>query len=554
MSVWMQRFQRSRRLTGELVACSFFINLLALASSVFVINVLNRYVSHGVTATLVSLALGTLLAIAFEWAFRDVRRRLALAWAEKEDSTLSTRVFSALTEIRLSTLSRIPAGLQSETLRGLDAIHTAFSPQNVAAVMDFPFAILFVFAIGLLSPMLALITALVIGVGVTLAWWTQRHAEEPQKQFSRMLAERSGLIASSIRDADTVRAFGGGSVVQGQWQRVAEQTQGLRALLARLRDSNQARISTLQGILTVLVISFGAVDVVAGELSVGALIGANILAARALSPLMRVAQLGETFTAAEQAQGRIHEFLSLPSESVEGTSLRDYRGSIAFEDVALAYQGQKSPLFESLSVVLAPGEKLAVVGPNGAGKTSLARLIIGLLEPVRGQIRIDGVDLRQVNLGWWRRQLVYLPQEPGFLPTTLLDNLRAANPEATEAQINAVLRDAGLRSWLDGTPDGLQTKLSDSQSLAVGIRRRIALARALLTQGRLVVADEPTEGLDKEGRSLVLQALDALHKQGRTLIVVSHDPEFLQGANYLLDLGHKPVAKLQRVADQGAVV
>jgi ATP-binding cassette subfamily C protein LapB len=546
------RFLANKQLASQLLASSFFINLLALSSSLFVIHVLNRYVSHGVEATLASLAAGVLIAIGFEWAFRDVRRRLIFQMNAHADEHLALEGFATLSQGRTAVLDRIPAGLRSETVRGVDAIHAAFAPQNVAALMDLPFALLFVVAVALLSPQLALVASALIGVGLLLTWRTQTRTQEPQAMMQRALADRTGLLSASLRDGDTLRAFNGSAALRTLWERTTGLIQQYRNHLHQLRDTSQARISMLQGIMTVGVISLGAMQVVAGELSVGALIGANILAARALSPVMRVAQLGETFAQAKQALQKLSEFSALPKESEDGASLRSYQGNLVFEDVALAFPGQKIPLFESLGFSLKAGDVLAVVGANGSGKTTLARLMLGLLEPARGQIRMDGVDLRQLNLSWWRKQVVYLPQEPGFLPMTLLENLQAANPEATEEQINQAIRDAGLRSWLDSTPDGLQTRLQDAHALAVGIRRRIALARALLTQGQLVVADEPTEGLDGEGRSLVMNVLESLHKQGKTLVICSHDPNFLRGANYLLDLSQKPVPRLQkRTADEG---
>ncbi len=552
MKEFLGRLFRQKRLASSLLASSFFINLLALASSLFVIHVLNRYVSHGVEATLASLAAGVLIAIGFEWGFRDVRRRLILVLNQQADTELAQQGFGVLAQGKLAVLERIPLGQRSETVRSVDAVHAAYAPQNIAAMLDLPFALLFVFAVALLSPRLALVASVLILLGLGFTWLTQARAQEPQKLMSRALADRAGLLSVGLREADTIRAFNGSAAMRGLWLRTTQLIQVHRDRLALLRDGGQARISTLQGLMTVAVISLGAMQVVEGELTVGALIGANILATRALSPVMRVAQLGEAFAQAKQALGRLKEFSAIPKDAMEGAALRGYGGSLVVEDVALAFPGQKLPLFESLSLSLQPGEVLAVVGPNGSGKSTLARLLVGLLEPARGQIRADGVDLRQLDPAWWRRQVMYLPQEPGFLPMTVLENLQAANPEATEEQINQAIRDAGLRAWLDTTPDGLRTRLQDTQTLAVGVRRRIALARALVTQGPLVIVDEPTEGLDAEGRAQMINVLEGLHRQGKTLVICSHDPSFLRGANYLLDLSYKPVPRVQaRTAEEG---
>ena len=184
-------------------------------------------------------------------------------------------------------------------------------------------------------------------------------------------------------------------------------------------------------------------------------------------------------------------------------------------------------------------------GINGAGKTTLARMILGLLEPVRGSILVDGVDLGQVVPLWWRQQVVYLPQEPHFLNTTIRENILAFNPGLDDAGLNRLVDSAGLREFIDQSPQGLETQLSDTGSnLALGIRRRLALARGLATGGKLAIFDEPAEGLDNEGRTQVNQVMNELARQGATIIAFSHDPNTLKGAPLLLDLNSKPVPRV----------
>ena len=210
------------------------------------------------------------------------------------------------------------------------------------------------------------------------------------------------------------------------------------------------------------------------------------------------------------------------------------------------YPQTTGPLFESLSVKIPAGSICVISGQNGSGKTTLSRMIVGLIEPDRGQILADGLDLRQVHPEWWRKQIIYLPQEPGFMNGTLQDNLTINKTNIDLAQLNEIVNMAGLRRFLDETPDGLSTNVIDNgRKFAVGIRRRLALARGLVTGGKLVVLDEPTEGMDREGSQIISMVLTNLHKQGHTVIMTSHDPQIINQANIFIDLNSKPTPEIK---------
>ena len=531
----------------KLVASSLFINILALSSSIFVINVLNRYVTHGVNSTLYTLAAGTLMWVIFEWLFRAARRRLIIQIAANEEKVNSEKAFGALLSVKHSVLSQIPPGLQQETVRNVDQILDAFSTTSVASVLDAPFALVFIAAIALLSPPLALLASGIIILGLMASWIYQKLSDERQQKLSHAYAIRAGLMSSGVKDAETLRSFNLKKLLAEKWQVIIDGVLKERGKLDALRDSNQALISLLQGVMTVSVISLGATLVVSGDLSVGALIGANILASRSLSPLMRLVRFADTYSKAKLAKKRLNDFSALAMEGGKGVELQNYSGSLSLEDVALAYKGQKVPLFESLSLSLRPGQKLIVTGPNGAGKTSFARLLIGLVESSRGQLKVGGVDLRQLNLTWWREQLMYIPQEPSFISGTILENLQSVKSDIENDKLNQAIVLSGLRKWIDGLADGLNTRLTDSDSLPLGIKKRFSLARALLMDGPLVIADEPLEGLDDEGKQLFLQVISQLHEAGKTLIICSNDSLLFKGANFQLDLSAKPKPQLRSV-------
>jgi ATP-binding cassette subfamily C protein LapB len=290
---------------------------------------------------------------------------------------------------------------------------------------------------------------------------------------------------------------------------------------------------------------FGAMLAVAGDMSVGGLIGASILSAKAMQMGSSYLQSYLAGRKAEEALVQLGEFHAMPLEPVSGSAVREFTGRLEFRDVGFAYAGSTGPLFESLSFTLPPGSVLTVTGFNGSGKSTFCKLVAGLLEPGRGQILADGIELRQFAPDWWRRQVLYLPQEPTFLNASIRENITLAElePESEPAQerLNQAVRASALRRFLDVSRSGLDLEIAEGgRTLPVGIRRRVALARALMNQGRLVVFDDPTEGLDSEGCLAVYSVLNALAKAGANIIVATADPNILKGAGFVLDMNEKP--------------
>jgi ATP-binding cassette subfamily C protein LapB len=535
-------------LTTELVAASLLANLLALAPPLFVIQVLNRYIAHGVDATLLTLTSGVLIAIALEFGFRQIRHKLARGVSAGQDDKLSVSGFGVLISAKSGALDRLPPGQQREFMSGLDAIRAAYSATNVAAVLDLPFALMFLGVLAVLSPALAIIAAAFIGLAFLAGLAVMLTIRGANKNLIEETRKSNLLVGSAIGEKDTLRAFNGGAFLLKAWHtqarvihEISRRITGRQGLLASFTTSTVA-------LMSVAIMATGAIMVVGGNMDVGVLIGANILSARALQPVTRFVQVGESFQKARQAAQQLREFMTLPREADTGSAKRDYAGTIELRDLGFMYDGATGPLFESLSISIPAGAVCVVTGANGTGKSTLARLVMGLLEPSRGQILADGLDLRQVHPAWWRSQVIYLPQEPGFLNATIGENLSQLNPDIDEAGLNQVIDAAGLRPFLDETPAGFDTPIvSNGRNLALGVRRRLALARALTADGRLVVLDEPIEGLDAKGRETIATILGELHRAGRTIIALSHDPEVINQAEIVVDLNHKPQPRVVTV-------
>jgi ATP-binding cassette subfamily C protein LapB len=242
---------------------------------------------------------------------------------------------------------------------------------------------------------------------------------------------------------------------------------------------------------------------------------------------------------ADESRKTLEELTGLPRENEKGVAIKDYTGRLSFHDVAFRYVGTSAPLFESLSLDLAPGRILVITGGNGTGKTTLIRLVTGLLECSRGDILADDINLKQITMYWWRRQFIYLPQEPHFLLASIRENI-SLGKEIDDSRFNQILHAAGLRQFLDKSAKGLEMILADPEQIPPGIRKRIALARALVTDGQIILFDEPTVGLDGEGCRVIYELLNRSVQAGKTIIIGTNDPYIIKAAHIQLDLNHKP--------------
>lgn len=531
------RLRATPRTARRLVAASAAANALALASSFYVMLVLNRYVSHGVDATLLTLTVGVVATIAFEHAFRHARLRIAANFGRTAHERTATGAYGVLLTARGGALDRHPPAGQREVLRGLDLLDSAHGPANLAALFDMPFAAMFIAIILLASWPLALVCMVFVVLSIAANRLSQSVLQTVGQESSQAAMETQRLVAAGIDNRDTVRAFAGLAPVMAQWQRAVRGARAARERLSLAQGRSQSAAQTLQSLQSVAIIAVGAILVVRGHLDVGTLIGINILAGKAVAPIGRVGQIGSAFILARQARARLEDWSRLAVEGAGGSALPSFTGALEVRDVTYTPAEGAAAVLRRVSFRLPPGAVLAVKGRNGAGKTTLLRLLTGLIEPQDGLILADGVDIRRFNPGWWRAQVAYLPQEPAFLDLSIRDNLLAVRPGLDDAGLMAVLERAGAAAFVAGTAQGIDTLIRNAgREFSVGHRRRLALARALATGGRLAVFDEPTEGLDAEGTAVVYKALIDLARAGCTVVVASHDPRILQGASHLLDL------------------
>lgn len=539
----LRRFGQHSNITFQLLVASLFINVLGLASAMYVMQVLRRYISYGVDATLITLTSGALIAVLFTYIFKILRVRLAKGINHPAQDELEEKAFATLTQARSSALNMFDVGTQQEVMGGLKFIQQTYSPNQVISILDLPFAFLYLAAIYILSPVIAYIVMLFMVFMVIVNFFEQYHSKNESKELSSVSSKFSSLISSTINSSEGIRAFNAKDVVMAKWKEELEVNQKLQDKLMVKQAKFSSFSQSVSSTLTIAVVCVGALQVVTYDLGIGTLIGANILSKRAFGPITGFVTTGIALNRANYYMALLKKFFQIPMEPLDGATPSKYSGSLHFKNLSFSYMNASDMLFSNLTASIPTGQFTVVVGDNGAGKTTMSRILVGLLRPNKGQILIDGADLEQYQLSWWRQQVIYLPQEPTFFDGTLRENLSTLKPDISDDELKTIIEKVGLSEFLDHSKEGLDMMVRDNgKSLALGIRRRFALVRGMVNDSQVVVLDEPTEGLDSEGQAAVANIIKEFRSQKKTVFLFSSKPHQKHpNADMIINLNMHPV-------------
>ena len=540
------RLKSKPNLFVQILIASLFVNLFALATPIYVIQVLQRYVAYGVTSTLITLIAGIIFISIFEFFFRNIRHRMTRE-IEEENITLADNVLKKLTILKTSIYS-LRNQFNSEAISGhVLTVQNIITATTTLVLIDVPFVSIFLIALYLIHYQLGFIATIIIIIPFVISRFYT--AGINQKSFDWYLNSMniSRLYENTTARNVTIRYFNLIDALKKSWSRTLNSTVNVKEKLEAEKNLLTSLMSSTSTFMTIVIIGWGAVLAVNGEISVGALIGANILASRAIAPIIKYVQSLEPLSKSDKSLQELNKVLTLPHELQSGTEIKNFEGRISLNNLQFRYPTNKNPIFEKLTINILPGQLTIIKGANGAGKSTLINVLTGITDYERGQLFFDDIEISQLSLLWLRKNLTYLPQEPNFIDGTLLDNMIGSR-EINKNDFQQVIQRIGLEDMINSDPNGVNLLMSNKgENLPVGIRKRIALGRALFIGGKLVIMDEPTEGLDTAGRNSVYQVINELQKDNKTIIVASQDEELMSIAKNIIDLDQKPVPGIQSI-------
>ena len=380
-------------------------------------------------------------------------------------------------------------------------------------------------------------------IPLPLLWISLERTSSAVKTAAGKSRRKEGAIAStaaeSIRQVGLIKAFSAEGRTADAFRNNARSAE--RATMAAARHA--ARMVRLTEILTgggvALVLVLGAMRVRAGLLTPGELVLAISYTTMIYKPIRKLTGEGARIAKATACALRVLDLLEQPIEdSASGEPVRALDGDIEFVGISHAYRDGRASLTD-LNATIAAGSLTAIVGENGTGKSTLLSLLLRLHRPVTGRILIGGRPIEDLQLGGYREQIAYVPQELALFGGTIRDNIAFGRPSATDAAISAAAASALLTPVLERLPDGLDTVLDeDGSSLSGGQARRVMLARAAVRDASILVLDEPLTGLDPEARDTVARAIKNIAR-GRTTLVIHHGDLAELQPDACLELTHR---------------
>ena len=535
----LRKIFADRVLFFKMLAASLFVNLLALATPIYVIQVLQRYIAYGVISTLITLFFGIIFIIIFEFFFKNIRHRMARQY-ELSNITYTNQILNKLVSIK-TQIYEVSKKFRNDIINHhLTNIQNTFSATNIVSILDVPFTLIFLLALFLIHYQLGLLTLFFLGLPFLVNKVLNERVHKLSQQSVMDNNNSFRLFENILTRNSTIKYFNILKFISNSWNLIANRIANTRENLETEKNLVNSFSGLIASLLTIFIIGWGATLAVDGQISVGALIGANILAARALMPINRLVILQDQISRMENSYNELNKFSSYASEKSEGREIQDLKGKIVLEDAFFQYPEQKNPIFESLNLNVSPGELVVILGNNGSGKSTLIKLLSGILEFTRGRFFIDDIELGQLAEKWYRRNLIYSPQEPKFVDGTIKDNL-IGETKIEQDQFVKILTDTNLISFVNSDKNGVNKILDSSDDLLpLGIRKRMALARGMVNNGKLVFLDEPTEGLDKEGKKSVIKIIKNFKNEKRSLIIATNDQEIIDISDILIDLNSKP--------------
>ncbi len=536
---WMSQLVRKfRRLLWQMLGITFLINVFALSVPVYTMNVYDKVIGARSEASLVYFLAGILIIVVADVVLRGIRARALAYIGARCEALLGAAAFQQLLHLPVSMTERAPIGSQITRIKQFEGVRDIFTGTIASTVLDLPFMLVFLGATILIGGVVGwiavgLVVLYVIMAAITIPL-TKHHvgttgeARASQQNFLiEMLSNHGALQENRSEEVWTLRfrQLAGESIIRhfrSQQLGLAVQTVSQTLVMAA-------------GVATIWV---GTLRVMEGDMTVGALIAVMALIWRVLAPINSAFLTLNRFGQVVQTFKQVNSLMRLKLERVPGelpSFYRNFFGAITFSRVGFRYTPRGEPALMGVTADIPPGQIVVVTGNSGAGKSTLLKIAAGLYPPQAGAVHIDGLDVRQINVGELRNAIGVVPQRVTFFHGTVDQNIRLAHPTATDAEIERALAEARVGDYRSALPEGRNTRLTSEfqRHMPDGLKQRLMLARAFVKDAPIYLLDEPASNLDRSGETGLMEKLEALRGHA-TILMVTHRPSHMRLADRIL--------------------
>lgn len=534
-------------LIRQIFLISFVVNLFALAPPLYVMTVYDKAVGAKSIDVLIGLTIGVIVVAAADFAMRQVRVRLQAYFGARLDEQLNETAFRHLIHLSLAHTEDAPIGSQLTRLKQMTSLHEAFTGPLANALFDLPFLLLFVAVIAIIGgPLVWAPVALIVVYAVMAAWALPRTAAYV-REAGNARAQLNNLTVEAVTAQRAIRDLSAEHIWLRRQRKMSADAAVANKKARELNSLIQTFSQSMVAIAGVAILTLGTGLVISGDLSAGALIAVMALSWRILGPIRNIFLSGLTLGQTLQSIQQIDRLVKMPLEREpnSGPSIpRTFKGHIVFDKISFRYPGAREPSLRGVSFEVKPGELLCLYGQSGSGTSTALRLLMGLYQQQAGSISIDGLDLRQLDKGEWRHALGIGLQATDLYHGTVAQNIRLARPDATDEQIDAVVRKLGIDKYFGGAlDDGVNTRCSVTarSTWSDALKSRIILARAFIKDAPIYLLDEPAATLDSSGEQSLLSIIEEKRRES-AIIMTTQRPSHMRLADKIIWL------------EQGAVI
>ncbi|MEQ9491212.1 MAG: ATP-binding cassette domain-containing protein [Alphaproteobacteria bacterium] len=537
----------------EIVSMSLFINVLSLAVPIFVLQVYDRVVFQAGLTTLQGLVIGVLLAVLFDFVLRQVRGRIIQRIAVRLDAKVGRMLFDKMAALPLSVIESKTMPQWQMLHRDTEAVRNVCAGPPVALLVDLPFVFVFIAVIWIIAQPIAWILTIIVPVFMIVAALSQRMISHNTEQEKNAQMKRDALVAEMIAGRTTMKALGLGSALSNRWEERQSELVVSSIRRGTLTDSFTHIGMSLGLIASIAMTSVGALAIIDQELTMGALIAANMLTNKIIGPMNQLVGTWRQLVGFRQSAARLGDLFDIPDEAGAGAMDRPRPvGEIRLEGVSYAYGKDGPPVLQGVDIDFGANQVHGVIGANGSGKTTLLKVAQRLYRPTEGRVLIDGVDTDQLSRPQLSSWIGYVPQDPFLFGGTIKENIAKGREGVPDEVLLAAAESAGVQDFADELPEGFETDIGEAgRRLSAGQRQRIAVARALIDDPPILLLDEPSASLDRGAEEKLGALLKAL-SDTRTIVVVSHSPSLLRICDTITVLNKGAVAltgEAERVLD-----
>lgn len=533
-------FKANRGIYQWALLATIVINVLAVVTPFYTMAVYDRVVPNNALDSLWVLTTAAVAVVMFDLLNKLLRGYLIEAAGRKADVALSSHIFTH--SLRMRAANR-PAsgGVLANVVRDFETVRDFFTSTTLALLGDLPFMLFFIVIIALIGGWVALVPIIIIPLALLVALLTRRPLANAIGENTKESAARTAHLFETMNGLDSIKGLGAEAWARRRWESLTLSIADNNLRTREISSVGNNIVASLVGLNTILIVMFGALQVVANEMTLGQLIAVSMIASRAIAPVGQLAGLLIRWEQTKVALHAIDKVMAAPTDGGAGNlHVPGLRGGVAFRELEFGYPDQP-PLLKNLNLVIQPGEKVGFIGRIGSGKSTLLKLVLNLYEPQQGTVAVDDIPVGQMDPLSLRRQIGYVPQDVTLFHGDIKENILLEASDISDSQLIEAVRLAALEESVANLPNGLATEVGErGDRLSGGQRQAVAIARALVHKPRLLLMDEPSSMMDPATEHLLIRNLRSL--KDTTLLLVTHRTSML------------PLVERLVVMDRGRIV